>query len=100
RSDLCCSRNSCFCARRKLKELFDGRMDCSKPHLVIQRSRSPDRSSEGWCSSITRLEESLQQPPNGWVNGKLLGKKKYSNLQLKLLDNAMPMLKHIDKLWP
>jgi SAM-dependent methyltransferase len=38
--------------------------------------------------------------PGWWLNGKLLGKKTFSKLQLKLLDTAMPMLKHIDKVWP
>jgi len=38
--------------------------------------------------------------PGWWVNGKLLGKKTFSKLQLELLDSAIPILKHIDRLWP
>ena len=33
-------------------------------------------------------------------NGKLLRRKKFSRVQLKALDTAMPILRGIDHLWP
>ena len=38
--------------------------------------------------------------PGWWLNGKLLRRKKFSRVQLKGLDMAMPILRRIDHLWP
>ena len=38
--------------------------------------------------------------PGWWLNGKLLRRKKFSRLQLKMLDLAMPILSRIDRIWP
>lgn len=38
--------------------------------------------------------------PGWWLNGKLLRRKKFSRVQLKGLDTAMPILRRIDHLWP
>ena len=38
--------------------------------------------------------------PGWWLNAKLLRRKKFSRVQLKLLDVAMPILSRIDRIWP
>jgi glycosyltransferase involved in cell wall biosynthesis len=38
--------------------------------------------------------------PGWWLNGKLLRRKKFSRIQLKMLDLAMPILSRIDRIWP
>jgi glycosyltransferase involved in cell wall biosynthesis len=38
--------------------------------------------------------------PGWWLNGKVLRRKKFSKVQLKGLDTAMPILRRIDHLWP
>lgn len=38
--------------------------------------------------------------PGWWLNGKLLRRKRFSRLQLKMLDVAMPVLSRIDRIWP
>jgi glycosyltransferase involved in cell wall biosynthesis len=38
--------------------------------------------------------------PGWWINGKLLRRKRFSRLQLKMLDIAMPILSRIDRVWP
>jgi glycosyltransferase involved in cell wall biosynthesis len=38
--------------------------------------------------------------PGWWLNGKLLRRKKFSRLQLKMLDLAMPVLSRVDRIWP
>lgn len=38
--------------------------------------------------------------PGWWLNGKLLRRKKFSRVQLKGLETAMPVLRRIDRLWP
>ena len=38
--------------------------------------------------------------PGWWLNGKLLRRKKFSRLQLKIFDLAMPILSRIDPIWP
>ena len=38
--------------------------------------------------------------PGWWFNGKILRRKKFSRIQLKMLDLAMPILSRIDDIWP
>lgn len=38
--------------------------------------------------------------PGWWLNGKVFHRKKFSRVQLKVLDSVMPILKRIDRLWP
>jgi glycosyltransferase involved in cell wall biosynthesis len=38
--------------------------------------------------------------PGWWLNGKILRRKTFSRVQLKLLQMSMPLLKHIDKVLP
>lgn len=38
--------------------------------------------------------------PGWWLNGKLLRRKRFSRIQLKMLDVAMPILSRIDRIWP
>jgi glycosyltransferase involved in cell wall biosynthesis len=38
--------------------------------------------------------------PGWWLNGKIFRRKKFSRIQLKMLDLAMPILSRIDRLWP
>lgn len=38
--------------------------------------------------------------PGWWLNGKVLRRKKFSRLQLKILDVAMPLFRRVDRLWP
>ena len=38
--------------------------------------------------------------PGWWLNGRLLRRRKFSRVQLKLLDTAMPLLRRLDRLWP
>jgi hypothetical protein len=38
--------------------------------------------------------------PGWWLNGRVLRRRKFSRLQLKLLDTAMPLLRRLDRLWP
>lgn len=38
--------------------------------------------------------------PGWWLNGKLLRRKTFSRMQLKILDTAMPILRRLDHLWP
>lgn len=38
--------------------------------------------------------------PGWWLNGKILRRKKFSRIQLKMLDVAMPILSRIDSIWP
>jgi len=38
--------------------------------------------------------------PGWWINGKVLGKKRFSRWQLKALDTMMPLMKRIDRMWP
>ena len=37
----------------------------------------------------------------GWLlNGKLLGRKRFSRLQLKVLDTVLPLMRRIEGIWP
>lgn len=51
-----------------------------------------------------RLEEMFDfnrfSVPGWWVNGKILRRRKFSRLQLKMIDMMMPVLKRIDRLLP
>ena len=38
--------------------------------------------------------------PGWWLNGKVLRRKRFSRVQLKLIDTLMPILKRIDRRWP
>ncbi len=38
--------------------------------------------------------------PGWWFNGKILRRKRFSRLQLKLVNNSIPILRRIDRLWP
>lgn len=38
--------------------------------------------------------------PGWWLNGRVLRRKNFSRLQLKILELAMPVLKRIDRFWP
>jgi SAM-dependent methyltransferase len=38
--------------------------------------------------------------PGWWLNGKALRRTRFSRVQLKILDLAMPFLRRIDRLWP
>ena len=38
--------------------------------------------------------------PGWWFNGKVLRKKRFSRVQLKVLDTMMPIMKRIDRIWP
>lgn len=38
--------------------------------------------------------------PGWWLNGTILRRKKFSRIQLKMLDLAMPVLSRIDQIWP
>jgi glycosyltransferase involved in cell wall biosynthesis len=38
--------------------------------------------------------------PGWWFNGKILRRRKFSRVQLKVLDLAMPVLRKIDRFWP
>jgi len=38
--------------------------------------------------------------PGWWLNGKLLRRTRFSRLQLKVFDMAIPILKRIDRVWP
>jgi SAM-dependent methyltransferase len=38
--------------------------------------------------------------PGWWLNGKLLRRKHFSRVQLKLLETMMPIVRRMDRLWP
>jgi SAM-dependent methyltransferase len=38
--------------------------------------------------------------PGWWLNARVLKRKRFSRLQLKLVDTLMPLLKRIDRIWP
>jgi SAM-dependent methyltransferase len=38
--------------------------------------------------------------PGWWLNGKVLRRKRFSRIQLKILDLVMPLLSRVDRLWP
>lgn len=38
--------------------------------------------------------------PGWWFNGKVLRREHYSRVQLKLVNNSIPLLRRIDRLWP
>lgn len=38
--------------------------------------------------------------PGWWFNGKILHRKKFSRMQLKLVNTFLPVAKHMDYLWP
>jgi len=38
--------------------------------------------------------------PGWWLNGKLLRRRKFSRLQLKVLETIMPVLRRVDHIWP
>jgi hypothetical protein len=38
--------------------------------------------------------------PGWWLNGKVLRRKRFSRVQLKLIDTVMPVLKRIDRIFP
>jgi len=38
--------------------------------------------------------------PGWWLNGKVLRRNKFSRLQLKILNTAMPLLRRSDRIWP
>ncbi|MCI0485705.1 MAG: bifunctional glycosyltransferase/class I SAM-dependent methyltransferase [Blastocatellia bacterium] len=38
--------------------------------------------------------------PGWWLNGRLLRRKKFSRVQLKIVDTVMPLARRIDRLWP
>jgi glycosyltransferase involved in cell wall biosynthesis len=65
--------------------------------------------------TITKLRESLVNAgfgvdkifdfnrvsvPGWWFNGKVLSRKRFSRVQLKLVNNSIPILRRIDHLWP
>jgi glycosyltransferase involved in cell wall biosynthesis len=38
--------------------------------------------------------------PGWWLNGRLLRRRTFSRVQLKILDTAMPLLRRLDRVWP
>lgn len=38
--------------------------------------------------------------PGWWLNGKVLRRKRFSRIQLKLASSSMPLLRRIDRMWP
>lgn len=65
--------------------------------------------------TVARLEESLTRAafriekifdfnrfsvPGWWFSGRLLRRKKFSRVQLKVIDVLMPILRRIDRVWP
>ena len=65
--------------------------------------------------TITKLERALKEAgfrvekifdfnrvsaPLWWLNGKLLKRRRFSRVQLKMLDVIMPLLSRIDRMWP
>jgi len=38
--------------------------------------------------------------PGWWLNGKVLRRRKFSRVQLKIVDALMPLLSRIDRIWP
>lgn len=38
--------------------------------------------------------------PGWWLNGRIFRRKKFSRVQLKIVDTLIPVLKRIDRLWP
>ncbi len=38
--------------------------------------------------------------PGWWLNGKILRRKKFSRVQLKLVNSSIPVLRRIDRMWP
>jgi len=51
-----------------------------------------------------RVEETFDfnrfSVPGWWLNGKMLRRKRFSRVQLKVIDTILPVLKRIDRLWP
>lgn len=51
--------------------------------------------------TVETMEDFNRMSVPGWVlNGKLLKRKSFSRLQLKILDTALPLMKKLEGLWP
>lgn len=77
----------------------------SLDQVLQHRERyTPEKLSESLIKAGFRVEKMLDfnrvSVPGWWFNGKMLRRTKFSRVQLKLLDLAMPFLSRIDRLWP
>ena len=77
----------------------------SLDQVLHHRERySPAKLQEQLSSVGFRVEKTFDfnrvSVPGWWLNGKVLRRKRFSRVQLKMLDLAMPTLRRVDRLWP
>jgi len=79
---------------------------CGSFDKILRRRRRYTRSAMETLLTNAgfRIEKVLDfnrvSVPGWWFNGKILRRKKFSRIQLKMLDLAMPILSRIDDIWP
>ncbi len=79
---------------------------CGTLDKILRRHRRYTRSAMETLLTDAgfRIEKILDfnrvSVPGWWINGKILRRKKFSRIQLKMLDLAMPILSRIDRIWP
>jgi glycosyltransferase involved in cell wall biosynthesis len=50
--------------------------------------------------AVTIFDFNRFSVPGWWLNGRLLRRKRFSRIQLKIVDTALPLLKRVDRFWP
>lgn len=72
--------------------------------LDHQRRYTPQRLRESLERAGFRVERTFDfnrvSVPGWFLNGRLLRRKHFSRVQLKLFDTALPFLRRLDRLWP
>ncbi|HYJ85704.1 MAG TPA: bifunctional glycosyltransferase/class I SAM-dependent methyltransferase [Pyrinomonadaceae bacterium] len=62
------------------------------------------RLKEALVSGGFRVEEVFDfnrvSVPGWWFNGKILRRKRFSRLQLKIVNNSIPILRRLERMWP
>jgi len=65
---------------------------------------APEKLRDQLVQAGLRVEQifdfNLISVPGWWFNGRVLQRKKFSKIQLKALNTALPVLKHLDRLIP
>jgi glycosyltransferase involved in cell wall biosynthesis len=65
---------------------------------------TPEKLERSLVESGFRVEKIFDfnriSVPGWWLNGRLLRRTRFSRVQLKILDMAMPILSKIDRIWP
>ena len=73
--------------------------------VLLHRERyTPAKLEQALTDAGFRVETTFDfnrvSVPGWWLNGKLLRRKRFSRIQLKILDTLMPILSRMDRFWP